>query len=82
MNLRRYPHLRRTGEPDMLELLGTLPPGDARELERLVKHQDDGDRRFHERAVLSGDPGVLDARAAMRFTTGGGRRRPALAGCE
>lgn len=85
MKLRRHPHLRKAdpSDTDPLGLLRSLPPGAAREAERMFQSQHRADQRFEahqtvESAALpnGGFERYIGARMSQAASTGGGRRRP------
>lgn len=88
MKRRRFPHLAREEGSDPLEILRSLPPGEAQDFERLLARQHRGDATFGEvQTVASALPGggfegFLDGRSARAVATGGGRRRPTRAPAE
>lgn len=81
MKRRRFPHLARTRGCDPLEILRALPPGDARELERLMQRQHHDDETFRATQTVEsalpegGFEALLDGPYARAVATGGGRRR-------
>lgn len=73
MDFKRFPHLF---GPGRLDLLRSLPPGEAREAERLLEQEHRSDQRAARSTSLSGVANMADAMRARAYTTGGGRRRP------